>query len=308
MASRKMAAPVSLLTRGQLELVVRDAIRQASALKSTDIKKALSKPNRSQHAEALVIARELAARGTVYRWAKGSAEWFFASDPAATLEKAVPGALAAGPLPADVLERRIVLETKVPKARFDEWKKGALARGNLFLVAAASSAATKSKVKLVSLEPDLRAALKVAIGALQKGLKALDAKGVSRERIARVLWEELGLPVAILSSAPMTPTLSSSSGRADRDAFLRALQELASEHPSGTLLAVGDLRSRLTLDKTRFDAMALSLVREGSIILHHHDHADGLLADDRNRLVRDANGTYYVGIAPSRFEGGASYP
>ena len=278
---------------------MRDAIQEASVLKSTDLKKALPKSNRSQYTEALPIARELAGRGEIYRWAKGSAEWFFTSDPIATLDKAVPRTLAAGALPANALERRIALETKVPKGCLEEWKRMALARGDLFVIPAASGAATKGTAKLLSLEPDLRAALKVAIGALQKGLKALDAKGVSRERIARVLWEELGLPVAIPSKAPMTPTLSSSSARADRDAFLRALQDLASEHPSGTLLAVSDLRSRLTLDKTRFDAAALSLSSEGTIILHHHDHADRLEAHDRSRLVWDHNGTYYVGIAPN---------
>jgi hypothetical protein len=298
MASRKNAAPAPLLTRDQLERVVRVAIQEASVLKSTDLKKALPASNRSQHAEAIVIAGELAGRAEICRWANKKAEWFFASDPIATLDRAVPKTLAAGALPADVLERRIALETKVPKPCLDEWKKRALARGDLFVVAAGSGGATKSTAKLLSLQPDLRAALKVAIGALQKGLKALDAKGVSRERVARVLWEELGLPVAISSEAPMTPSLSSTSGRADGDVFLRALQVLASEHPSGTLLPVGELRSRLTLDKTRFDATALSLVREGSIILHRHDHADRLEAHDRSRLVRDHNGTYYVGIAP----------
>jgi hypothetical protein len=287
MGSLKKAAPAPLLTRGQLELVVRDAIREASALKNADLKKALPRSNGSQHAETLVIARELARRGEMYRWAKGKAEWFFASDPIATLEKAVPGALAAGALPADVLQRRIELETKVPKPCFAEWMKTALARGDLFVVAAPAGAATKSAAKLVSLEPDLRAALKVAIRELQKGLQALDAKGVSRDRIAQVLWEELRLPAATPPSA-----------RADRDIFLSALQDLASEHPSGTLLTVGELRSRLTLDKTRFDETALSLAREGTVVLHHHDYASGLGADDRRRLVRDANGTYYVGIAP----------
>jgi hypothetical protein len=274
------------MPREQLESVVREAIRVKTALKSTDVKKALPKPNRSQDAQALAVVRELVERGEIYRWAKGKTEWFFASEPIATLEKAIPSALAAGALAAETLQRRVTLETKIPKACFDEWKKGALARGDLFEIATVSGAATKSKVKHLALEPDLRAMFKVAIVELRKGLKALDAKGISRERIARVLWEELGLP----GTAPPY-------GRDDRNAFLQALRAFASEQPPGTLLAVSDLRRRLTLDKTRFDTTALSLSREGAVILHHHDYADGLAADDRARLVRDANGTYYVGIA-----------
>jgi hypothetical protein len=298
MGAPKKAASAPLVPRAQLEPVVREAIRAASALKSTDIKKALPRPNQSQHAEGLAIARELAERGQVYRWQKGSAEWFFASEPIATLEKAVPGVLAAGPLGGEALQRRITLETKIPKACFEEWKKNALARGRLFAVDAAGGAANKTKGKLLALEPDLRVLLRTAIGALQKGLKALDAKGIPRQRIAAVLWEELGLSGAAssLQRTPKAGTPEPSSAH-DRDAFLRALRSLASEHPSGTLLAVGDLRSRLALDKTRFDATALSLSREGIVILHHHDRAGGLAADERSRLVQDAGGTCYVGIA-----------
>jgi hypothetical protein len=298
MAVPKKAASAPLLPREQLELVVRETIRMASALKSTDIKRALPRPNQSQHAQALATARELAERGQVYRWQKGTAEWFFASEPITTLEKAVPGVLAAGPLAGEVLQRRITLETKIPKACFDEWKKNALARGRLFAVDAAGGAANKTKGKLLALEPDLRILLKTAIGALQKGLRILDAKGISRERLAAVLWEELGLSSAASSSrsTPGTKPPEQSSSH-DRDAFLRALRALASEHPPGTLLAVRDLRSRLALDKTRFDTTALSLSREGTVIMHHHDRARGLAADDRSQLVQDAGGTYYVGIA-----------
>jgi hypothetical protein len=60
---------------------------------------------------------------------------------------------------------------------------------------------------------------------------------------------------------------------------------------------VGDLRSHLALDKTRFDEIALSLFREGTVVLHHHDYAASLADDDLKRLVRDPGGAYYVGIA-----------
>jgi hypothetical protein len=287
MATKKKAvAAAPPMSREELESVVREAIRTGVALKSTDLKKALPKANRSQDATALAIAQELARRGEIHRWAKAKAEWFFGADPIATLDEAVPRALAAGPLPAETLQQRITLETMIPKACFDEWKKNALARGALFAVAPAAGAGTKASAKNLALEPDLRVVLKGLIAALHKQLPALDAKGIARERIAQVLWEELGMPGA---SAP--------NGRDDRDAFLKALRALASEQPHGTLLPVGDLRSRLALDKTRFDEAALSLSREGAVILHHHDYADGLAVDERERLVRDANGTYYVGIA-----------
>ena len=195
MGSAKKAAAPPLLPREQLKSVVRSAIHAASGLKSTNLKKALSKSNRLQHEQALAIARELVERGEIYRWAKGSAEWFFASEPIAALEKAVRVKLSAGTLSTDMLQQSIALETKIPKPCFDEWKKNALAGGLLYEVAAVDGAATKTKAKHLALEPDLRAALKKAIAELRKGLVALDAKGIPRERIAHVLWEELKLPL-----------------------------------------------------------------------------------------------------------------
>jgi hypothetical protein len=274
------------MSREELESVVREAIRTSLALKSTDIKKALPRASQSQAATALAIAQELAARGEIPRWVKAKAEWFFASDPIATLDEAVPRALAAGPLPGEALQQRITLETKIPKARFDEWKKNALARGALFAVAPAAGTGRKASAKDLALEPDLQVVLKGLIAALRKQLPGLDAKGIPRERIAQVLCGELGVP----GTAALDP-------HDDRATFLKALRTLASEQPSGTLLPVGDLRSRLALDKARFDASAISLSREGVVVLHHHDYANGLSESERARLVRDAKGTYYVGIA-----------
>jgi hypothetical protein len=279
MASPKKAAPAPL-SRAQVESLVRETVAKASTLKHTGFKKALPKTNKAQEADALAAARSLVERGDLYRWAKGKSEWFFAFEPVAALEKAAHVALAAGPLPADAFERRISAETNVPKECFVEWKKGALARNALFEINAGE------KKKHVALEPDLRVALKAALAAVRKGLQDLESKGIARERAAAVLWEELGLP----RPAP-------SSSVHDREAFLRELRAFASKHPSGALLPVGDLRSHLRLDKSRFDEIALSLFREGTVVLHHHDYAASLVGDELNRLVREPGGAYYVGIA-----------
>ncbi len=257
-----------------------DTVAKASTVKHTEFKKALPKTNKAQEADALAVARSLVERGALYRWAKGKSEWFFASEPVAALEKAARAALAGGPLAADALQRRLTAETSVPKECFSEWKKGALARNTLFEIG------TSAKTKHLALEPDLRVALKVAVAAVQKGLKDLESKGIARERAAAVLWEELGLP----DPAPSSPAH-------DREAFLRELRAFASMHPSGTLLPVGDLRSRLALDKVHFDETAIALARDGTVVLHHHDYPASLVAEDRNKLVRDPGGTYYVGIA-----------
>jgi hypothetical protein len=283
MATAKRAAPAPLSKR-EIESLVLHAVGRSSIVSYAELKRALPGPHRGQESEVLGVARALVDRGELHRWAIAKSEWFFAVDPIATLEKCVRAALAAGPLGSDALARRVTAESAIPKKCFDEWKKGALARHTIFEVAAPGTETKKSK--LLALEPDLRASLKTAIAAVRKSLKDLESKGIARERAASVLWEELGLE----GPSPL-------SAAQDREVFLRELRAFASEHPSGTLLPVGDLRGRLAIDKARFDHAALSLSREGAVVLHHHDHPAGLAAEERNKLVRDPRGAYYLGIA-----------
>lgn len=89
----------------------------------------------------------------------------------------------------------------------------------------------------------------------------------------------------------------------DREMARTALQQLASEQPSGTLLLVHDLRRRVRLSKRRFDAAVLALSRAGGAVIHHHDHPYALSPAERAALVRAENDVYYIGIAPRASKG-----
>jgi hypothetical protein len=146
----------------------------------------------------------------------------------------------------------------------------------------------------------LRSALKKPLNELEKAFVALEARGVSRERSARFLFEELGLSKGDLprSNTPAPHgALEHGEQNEERGVFLRKLHALTQERRAGALLLVPELRERTPLDKTRFDHVALELAREGLIDLHYHDHAQTLDAAERDRLVRDDAGTHYVGIA-----------
>ncbi len=298
--SKRGGPPARTIAHDELVSVALATLRSASVLSRTQIKKALPHEYRPHERALLEILRERAARGEIERWQKGATELFFATDPVATLVEASRVALASGPLSPEALQKRLEVETKIPKGYFPEWKKGVLARGELFEIAGphqVSAGARKRTSKLVSLEPDLRGALKKALNELEKGLLALESRGVSRERAARLVLEVLRLPQADATRPSTSPARNASQPSGERPVFLGALRTLTEERRAGALLLVAELRERTTLDKAHFDRVALELAREGIVDLHYHDHPQALDAADRDRLVRDDSGTHYVGIA-----------
>jgi hypothetical protein len=64
------------------------------------------------------------------------------------------------------------------------------------------------------------------------------------------------------------------------------------------LVSIRELRRSVGLTKIVFDRVVLSLALQGKVALHHHDFPSSLSPDERDELVRDEQGTYYVGIAP----------
>jgi hypothetical protein len=177
----------------------------------------------------------------------------------------------------------------------DEWLKRAVAQRLLY----EHAPATKGAKKRFGAEPDVRKLTAPLLTALRKVRDGADAQGISRERIAEILLEELG--VSLGDATRRTPGKANNdnvpNGNA-RGQFLTALAELGGQNPRQALLSVRDLRARLGLSKDQFDALALMLMRDGVISLHQHDHPMALSERERQQLVDNARGTYYVGIAP----------
>jgi DNA-binding MarR family transcriptional regulator len=64
----------------------------------------------------------------------------------------------------------------------------------------------------------------------------------------------------------------------------------------GALVAARELRRAAKLGKAQFDTAALDLAREGKLSLHRHDHVNSLTQEERDELVTDGTGTYYIGM------------
>jgi hypothetical protein len=64
------------------------------------------------------------------------------------------------------------------------------------------------------------------------------------------------------------------------------------------LVSIRELRRFLPLSKSDFDRAVLDLALQGRVALHHHDFPTSLTPVEREELVQDKQGTYYVGIVP----------
>lgn len=76
---------------------------------------------------------------------------------------------------------------------------------------------------------------------------------------------------------------------------------------SGALVSVRDLRRSLEFQEVNhdaFDRAVLQLGRQGRIALHRHDYVSSLTSAERDELVTDGQGNYYVGIALRTERGG----
>lgn len=297
--ARRKAPPAPQTSPDELTAEIRRWLGEASWLSAAALKKLLPK---AHHAAGLGIARDLAARGDLYRYSKGAMEHFFAQDPIAKLETLVPALLDGEALATSELKENVERAAPGMSQLLPEWLKSAVARRVVF---EHSPPATKPKgknQKTYALRPDLRALLRKSLVALGKDLEAADAASIPRESVLEFLATALSIDQPERAPSPEraggapSPT-EASEPSALREPFLAALRHLAVKNGSGALLSVRQLRAEAGIDKQAFDKTALALSREGAVVLHHHDHPASLPESERSLLIRDAKGTHYVGIA-----------
>lgn len=65
----------------------------------------------------------------------------------------------------------------------------------------------------------------------------------------------------------------------------------------GALVGARELRNSVQLAKPDFDHAVLELARQGRLSLHRHDYVTSLTQEERDELVSDGEGTFYVGMA-----------
>ncbi len=297
---KQKKAVVPLLPPDDLEAVVKEAVFArpgvTSATGAKGIKKALPASYQAFEGQAKALLQALASRGEVHSFSRGKTMHFFPREPLAVLDERVFERLGTKLASKEELKALAMGLAPGFDVALDDWLKRRLAEKRLFEHAGTGT----KKQKRYGTTPDVRKALGATLTALKKALKVTDAQGISREALAQLLLDELGVEPPRGTASVPEQTAPVRDDAAQREQFLMALRALGGERPREALLSVRELRARLPLSKPEFDALALALSREGSVSLHHHDHPHALSEDDRHLLVQDARGNYYIGIAPGR--------
>lgn len=131
-------------------------------------------------------------------------------------------------------------------------------------------------------------------------LKSASVSPADLRRAAVQMFESVGISFG--AAAPSTGQLDSGHREEAAD-LLKLMQQLDPGADRGALVPARVLREAAKMPKAEFDALVLQLSRQGKIALHEHDFVASLRPEDRDELVTDGRGTFYVGMALRRAQG-----
>ena len=148
--------------------------------------------------------------------------------------------------------------------------------------------------KLFSAHPQLTPEHCVKL-ALQLAIAKLKPKGLTADQVYALVQELL--PVGAL---PAVPRLSTPVALNPEETLKARMLQLKPAAANGALVSLSDLRRSLSTEfpgKAVFDQAILQLAATDRFALHHHDFPSSLSQEEREALVLDEFGNYYIGIA-----------
>lgn len=301
MASIRKRRPAPSFDLAELSQVVLETLRGETVLApDSEIAKLLPRPYSNAKSHIPTALKALAHQGLVTRMKLDRIWYSAARDPYATIASLVDRWVADEPLEQDTIARRLRRVAPGHERVLGSWLNEAVAEQHLFVHAPSRG----RRRKRFGVEPDPRLGLQKTLSALRAELPALAALGVPATSVLAVLQSELGLDgpahTGLESAELRAEQARTRRAHAERE-LLEALRLLTAEQPPGALLALRELRARSSLDKWSFDRAVLALSESGKVLLHHHDYPSSLPDIEREALVSDDHGTYYVGVALRHF-------
>ena len=152
----------------------------------------------------------------------------------------------------------------------------------------------KSGPELFGIHPPApEAYLKIVQAELMKTVQKLRDASVPLEALRRAIVqivEAVGIPFSASTSGAKifdTPTV-------DLISLMHRLEPGASR---GALVGARDLRRAAGLPKAAFDQAIFSLAKAGQVSLHKHDYPASLTETEREELITDGHGQYFIGVA-----------
>jgi hypothetical protein len=233
---------------------------------------------------------ELVNRGRLYLWQPAKTPCFCLTEPLKTAIETILNALATGPL----TEKELVgwVRKRLPGYQAKHLKEHLSFSKQVYEYPKYG----KVKPKYGLTPPEPGPYLGKAMQEINTVRRLLSPFHVSTEAIYEALVQELGLKreaEAPLEERPQEEIPSRDAG----PLILKGITRLQPLGQSRALVSIRELRRSLGLAKGVFDKAVLSLALQGKVALHHHDFPSSLSSEERDELVRDEQGTYYVGIA-----------
>jgi hypothetical protein len=234
---------------------------------------------------------ELVDTGKLYLWRPGKTPYFCLSEPRKTALETILKALAAGPLTGKELVASV--RKKLPGYQAMGLKE------HLFYSKRFYEHPKYGKVKIrYGLEPpEPGPYLGKAVQEIMTVQRLLAPFQISLEAINDALSRELGLEPKKGGPAKDQSKAETASHEAEA-LLLKTITRLQPPGQRRALVSIRELRRSVGLAKSVFDGIVLSLAIQGRVALHHHDFPSSLSPEEREELVRDEQGIYYVGIVP----------
>jgi hypothetical protein len=238
-----------------------------------------------------IALNDLVDMEKLHLWQPGKASYFCLSEPRETALETILNALTAGPL----TEKELVafVRKKLPGYQVMDLKEPLSYSKQVYEYPKYG----KVKIRYGLQPPEPGPYLGKAMQEITAVQRLLAAFQISLEAIHDALGRELGLARETGEPSKEPPRGEIASPDAE-PLLLRAITRLQPPGQRRALVSIRELRRSVGLAKSVFDGIVLSLAIQGRVALHHHDFPSSLSPEEREELVRDEQGIYYVGIVP----------
>lgn len=268
-----------------------EALRQTDLpVTAKDLAPRLKGPFRYSEKHLVPILEEAAADGQILRFlpktAKGKARYWHHDLLEYGRRVAINTLQSKGPQTASKLKTAL---KELDKSQFDRVFQSLRETGILFV-----HPPVKSGVELFGLRPPTpEAYLKSVQTDLSQAVKKLREAHVPLEALRRAIVqiaEAAGVPFSAAATA-------SDPDEAPVVDLIELMHQLHASASRGTLVSTRDLRRAASLPKATFDRAVLELARAGQVSLHKHDFPASLTESERDELIADGYGNFFIGLA-----------
>ena len=128
-------------------------------------------------------------------------------------------------------------------------------------------------------------------------LRAASVSATDLRRAAVDMLESAGISLGATTGSTAASASATAAVSVPSVDLVRLMRQLDAGADRGALVTARVLRGAAGLSKKQFDELALQLSRAGRLVLHRHDFASSLSVVERDELVTDGEGQYFVGMA-----------